>query len=315
MKHFLLIAISILLVFDIFPQRNVSGVVFDDFGEPMIGIQIIEVGTRNGAISNFDGEFNITTSKDITSLRFDFLGMLSQTVEITQDTILNIALEQDTVLLNSILLEQNTRWRSINVGIDYDFANSLFGLSFNNGYHQRGLAWCGCMIPRRHFLYKVNAQTNFESDYSFGASLMWNRSNSRFLNRLLWHTTPSIGFQQYNLPSQDFFLRDISLSSFVYTRLPIDFTLKVSNQTLNDFNNWGGAVGLQRRFRYSSFYFGLIGHYGASVGYYFDYLTYSAFLRGQIGWSSFSYQLTYDRINNHNFFNIGLTYWLSWRRR
>ena len=309
MRYFLLFIFAF-FIFNVFSQRNVSGKVFDDTGELLAGATIMEVGTVHGVISNFDGEFQITTSKDISTLRFSFMGMLPKTVVIMRDEVLHVVLEQDTVLLNSIL---NTRWRSINVGIDYDFVNSLFGLSFNNGYHERGLAWCGCQIPRRHFLYKVNAQTNFEGDYSFGANLMWNRSRLRFFNGSLF-IIPSIGFEQYSLSSQDFFHRDIFLSSVVYTRLPIEFTLRASHQTLNDFNNWGGTFGLQRRFRYS-FYYGLIGYYGASVGYFNNYWTYSAYIRGRIGWSSFSYQLTYDRINNHDFFNVGLAYWFSWRRR
>jgi len=287
----------------------VSGVVFDDMGEPLIGVRVQEVGTENFAVTDFDGNFNITTSKDISILRFSSFRMLPKTVVIMRNEVLRVVLEQDTVLLNSI---QNARWRSINVGIDYDFANSLFGLSFNNGYHQRGFAYCGCMIPRKHFLYKVNAQTNFDSDYSFGASLMWNRSRLRFFNRSL-HIIPSIGFQQYNLASQDFFHRDISLSSVAYTRLPIDFTLKASHQTLNNFNNFGVSIGVQRRFFLFN-YIDLNGFYGASVGYYFDYFTYSAYLQGRITRQLY-YRLTYDRINNHDFLNVGLSYAFSRRRR
>jgi len=185
----------------------------------------------------------------------------------------------------------------------------MFGLSFSNGFDERLL-----MRISDNFIYKINAQTNFDADYSFGTELALNWMRQiRLFNRMLW-IRPSIGFQQYNLSSQNFFHRDIYLSSVFYMQ-HTELLFKTGYQVLNDVNNLGATVGLQRRFLYSlhSNMF-LIGYYGVSVGYYFDYFTYSAYFQGRISRNVY-YQLTYDRINNHDFFNVGLSYLFNRRRR
>jgi len=308
MRYFLLFIFAF-FAFDAFSQRNVSGVVFDaDDSLGLRGTSIVEVGTTNSVIiSDFDGKFDITTLRDTTSLTFSFLGMVSETIKITQDTTLNIVLEEDAIMIGGLGCLCVRPIRRISVGANYDFTNSMFGLSFGNGFDESPIV----RIPSK-FVYKINAQTNFDTDYSFGTNLMWSRSSSLFFNRLLWRTTPSIGFVQYNLSSQDFFHRDVYVSSAVRTPLlsRTQFTLKAGYQTLNNFDNWGGTVGFRSKL--------WLGHsigFGTSIGYYFDYFTYSAYIRGQIGWSLFYYHLTYDRIGNHDFFNVGLSYlFIRWRR-
>jgi len=307
MRYFLL-SIFAFFVFDTFSQRNVSGVIVEVLNEqltaPIAGVFVEEIGTENRVISGIDGKFQKTTLNDTTLLRFSLLGFLSDTIEVTQDTVLYVVLEFKPMLSHLSVFIPPSR---ISIGANYDFANSMLGLSFGNGFDESLIV----RIPSK-FVYKINAQTNFDGDYSFGANLIWSRSSSLFFNRLLWRTTPSIGFQQYNLSSQDFFHRDVYVSSAVRTPLlsRTQLTFKAGYQTLNNFDNWGGTVGFR-----SELWFGHSIGFGASIGYYFDYFTYSAYIRGQIGWSLFYYQLTYDRIDNYDFFNVGLSYLFVRRKR
>lgn len=47
-------------------QVTVSGVVTDGTGEALIGVNILESGTTNGAISDLDGSYSITVSNGAT---------------------------------------------------------------------------------------------------------------------------------------------------------------------------------------------------------------------------------------------------------
>lgn len=42
-------------------SRNISGNVVDAKGEPLIGVTVIEKGTTNGAVTDLDGNYKITT--------------------------------------------------------------------------------------------------------------------------------------------------------------------------------------------------------------------------------------------------------------
>jgi len=310
MRYFLL-TILIVFAFDTFSQRNVSGIVFDIIGEPLPGVIITEVEATNSFRTDIDGKFHITTLNDTTSLNFSYFGR-TKMIEITQDTIINMVSEWSFALvLNSSFFKvcRCSESRRIGVGVNYDFANSMFGLSLSNGYDERPLQYCPFGFFPEILMYKVNAQTNFLGDYSFGINLkLSGKFVSSFTDFSKWRwIVPSVGFKQYNLLSQDFFHRDIYLS-VNYTGWRTALTLKTGYQTLNDFSNWGATVGFQGTLSNFNTYF------GASVGYYFDYFTYSAYIHGRINRNIY-YRLTYDRIDNHDFLNVGLSYLFNRRRR
>ena len=41
-------------------KKSITGVITDGAGESIIGASVVEVGTTNGTITNFDGEFSLT---------------------------------------------------------------------------------------------------------------------------------------------------------------------------------------------------------------------------------------------------------------
>ena len=43
---------------------HITGVVVDELGEPIIGASVVEKGTTNGIITDFDGNFKLTVSSD-----------------------------------------------------------------------------------------------------------------------------------------------------------------------------------------------------------------------------------------------------------
>lgn len=54
-------------------KQSVSGVVKDATGEPVIGASIVEKGTTNGTITDFDGNFSLEVANGAT-LVISFIG-------------------------------------------------------------------------------------------------------------------------------------------------------------------------------------------------------------------------------------------------
>lgn len=57
----------------LFAQKQVSGIVKDLYGEPLIGVNIIEKGTSNGVTTDLDGSFKINVKENAT-LIFSYIG-------------------------------------------------------------------------------------------------------------------------------------------------------------------------------------------------------------------------------------------------
>ena len=53
---------------------TVSGVITDKTGEPVIGANVLEKGTTNGVITDFDGNYTLTVSGGNSVLVFCYIG-------------------------------------------------------------------------------------------------------------------------------------------------------------------------------------------------------------------------------------------------
>ena len=60
-------------------QNKVSGTVLDATGEPLIGVSVLEAGTSNGVVTDFDGNFTLTV-KQGANLVISYIGYITQTV-------------------------------------------------------------------------------------------------------------------------------------------------------------------------------------------------------------------------------------------
>ena len=86
-----------------FAQKTITGTVKDSQGESIIGASILEKGTRNGVVTDFDGNFTIKVSGD-NPLVISYIGMKTQTVKVAGKTTINVVLEDDAQTLNDIVV-------------------------------------------------------------------------------------------------------------------------------------------------------------------------------------------------------------------
>jgi len=84
-------------------QQSVSGIVKDArTGEAILGASILEKGTNNGVITNFDGVFTITVASKST-LIVRYLGYLTEEVPVSGKTTLVILLKEDAIALGEVV--------------------------------------------------------------------------------------------------------------------------------------------------------------------------------------------------------------------
>jgi TonB-linked SusC/RagA family outer membrane protein len=91
---FLTLLACVLTVACLLAQRTVTGVVTDPGGEPLIGVNVVEAGTSNGTISDFDGRFELRLQGDNPVLEFSMVGFSTQRVTVGAQTNFNIVMEE-----------------------------------------------------------------------------------------------------------------------------------------------------------------------------------------------------------------------------
>ena len=80
----------------------VTGTVIDDFGEPVLGANVVVKGTANGATTDLDGNFSFRAPKGSTIV-ISFIGYKAQEV-VFDGSPLNITLQEDSELLEDVVV-------------------------------------------------------------------------------------------------------------------------------------------------------------------------------------------------------------------
>ena len=104
MKRFLLIAAMMLCttVLALAQTMKVSGTVMDKgLGEPVLGATVLEVGTTNGTVTDFDGNFELTVQKGAT-LQFSYIGY--STVTLPAQEKMNVEMSEDSQMLEEFVV-------------------------------------------------------------------------------------------------------------------------------------------------------------------------------------------------------------------
>lgn len=84
-------------------QKQVSGVVVDTNGEPVIGANIVEKGTTNGTISDLEGRFHLNAAPGAT-LVITYIGYIPQEVNVDGRSFLTITLHEDSEVLDEVVV-------------------------------------------------------------------------------------------------------------------------------------------------------------------------------------------------------------------
>ncbi len=85
-------------------MKNISGIVVDETGMPVIGVSVLVKGTTNGVITDLDGNYRLTDVPENASLVFSYIGY--QTVELKANGkgLDEITMKEDNELLDEVVV-------------------------------------------------------------------------------------------------------------------------------------------------------------------------------------------------------------------
>lgn len=84
-------------------QQEISGVVIDKIGAPLVGVTVMVKNTSKGTVTNGDGKFTIS-AKIGNILQFSYIGYTSQEIKLENFKSLQIVLEEDVKVLEEIVV-------------------------------------------------------------------------------------------------------------------------------------------------------------------------------------------------------------------
>jgi len=106
-----------------YAQQVVKGNISDASGMPIAGVNVVEKGTTNGAISDFDGNFSISTNGNST-LVFSYVGYDSKEIAVNNRSTFNVTLD-DGVSLDEVMLvgSRSPKRTAIDTAVPVDVIN------------------------------------------------------------------------------------------------------------------------------------------------------------------------------------------------
>lgn len=85
-------------------NRTISGTVTDTKGEALPSVTVIEKGTQNGVITDFDGKYSLKVNDKAATLVFTFVGFTTKEVAVGAQTNVSITLEEDAKTLGEVIV-------------------------------------------------------------------------------------------------------------------------------------------------------------------------------------------------------------------
>ncbi len=131
LKRFLLSFMLVLTCTITYAQTEITGTVFDETGETVIGATVVEKGTNNGTVTDFDGTFVIKVNPGAT-LVFSYVGYLP--VELPASNGMTVTMQEDALALNEIVVTGYTTQRKADLtgAVSVVSVNDLLKQNENN---------------------------------------------------------------------------------------------------------------------------------------------------------------------------------------
>ncbi len=84
-------------------SNTVSGTVFDEQREPLIGASVLVPGTTVGTSTNAQGRYSVTVPNGASSLQFNYIGYKPRTLAIAGNT-MNVVMQEDNAQLDEVVV-------------------------------------------------------------------------------------------------------------------------------------------------------------------------------------------------------------------
>ena len=85
-------------------QLQITGVVKDTNGEPMIGATVMVKGTGTGTITDIDGKYSVSVPGNKSVLTFSFVGYTTKEVTVGNQKSINVTLSEDSKMIDEVVV-------------------------------------------------------------------------------------------------------------------------------------------------------------------------------------------------------------------
>jgi TonB-linked SusC/RagA family outer membrane protein len=83
-------------------SKEIKGKVTDVNGDGIPGVSVVIAGTTNGTVTDFDGNYVLRTSEEVSTLVFSFVGMQTKEVALENKTAINVTMEDETIGIDEV---------------------------------------------------------------------------------------------------------------------------------------------------------------------------------------------------------------------
>lgn len=83
---------------------TIRGIVLDKKGEPLIGVSILEKGTKNAAVTEMDGQFTIAVSNPHSTLTFSYVGFRKEEIQLNGNKYVQVTLSGNDKILDEVVV-------------------------------------------------------------------------------------------------------------------------------------------------------------------------------------------------------------------
>lgn len=85
-------------------QREITGVVVDGSGLPLIGVNVSIKGSSSGTITDFDGKYVLRVPNSEAQVIFSYIGYKQEIVSAKGKSVLNVTMKEDTQLIKEVVV-------------------------------------------------------------------------------------------------------------------------------------------------------------------------------------------------------------------
>lgn len=85
-------------------QLSVKGLVADEAGVPLPGVNIVVEGENDGVVTDFDGNYQIMVNNSNVKLTFSYVGFVTQTINVNGKSVVNVTLKEDVSQLEEVVI-------------------------------------------------------------------------------------------------------------------------------------------------------------------------------------------------------------------
>ncbi len=103
-KHLILLFVMLIGLSSAAIAQKIKGQILDANATPIIGASVVEAGTTNGVITDFEGAFSLELSKKDAKIKVSFIGYESQEITVGNQSFIKVTLTEDVTELEELVV-------------------------------------------------------------------------------------------------------------------------------------------------------------------------------------------------------------------